>query len=57
MYSTYSETPILFQTSERRRDQRIVRLNFNWRFGKFDVALFRRKNNREEGGNDVMISQ
>jgi hypothetical protein len=21
-----------------------VRLNFNWRFGKFDVALFKRKN-------------
>ena len=27
-----------------RRDPQIVRLNLNWRFGKFDVSLFKRKN-------------
>jgi hypothetical protein len=32
----------------RRRDPRVVRLNFNWRFGKMDASLFKRKNNRSE---------
>ncbi|TDH27369.1 TonB-dependent receptor [Segetibacter sp. 3557_3] len=46
LFSTYSESPYFFQTSERRRDPQIVRLNFNYRFGKFDVNLFKRKNDR-----------
>jgi hypothetical protein len=25
-----------------------VRLNFNWRFGKFDMSLFKRKNMKGE---------
>jgi outer membrane receptor protein involved in Fe transport len=55
VYSTYSESSILNQTSERRRDPQIVRLNFNYRFGKFDVTLFKRKNTRsEESGTDMM---
>lgn len=39
---------IFIQDSERRRDAQVVRLNFNYRFGKFDATLFKRKNTREE---------
>nr|MBA4141198.1 TonB-dependent receptor [Segetibacter sp.] len=56
-YSTYSESPILKQNSKRQRDPQILRLNFNWRFGKFDANLFKRKSNRGEDNNDIMIGQ
>jgi hypothetical protein len=46
LYSTYSESPFLKQLSERRRDPQILRLNFNYRFGKFDANLFKRRNDR-----------
>jgi len=36
------------QNAVRRRDAQIFRLNFNYRFGKFDANLFKRKNNRTE---------
>ncbi len=36
------------QNSFRRRDPQVFRLNFNYRFGKFDANLFKRKNNRTE---------
>ncbi|MDP4284255.1 MAG: TonB-dependent receptor [Bacteroidota bacterium] len=42
--SDFSSTIYSIQENERRRDPQIVRLNFNWRFGKFDVSLFKRKN-------------
>ena len=32
----------------RRRDPQFFRLQFNYRFGKFDVALFKRKNLKGE---------
>lgn len=55
LYSTYSESPFLIQTSERRRDPQVARLIFSYRFGKFDVNLFKRRNNREDtSGNDVI---
>lgn len=44
--STFSESVFFEQNSERRRDWQVFRLNFNWRFGKMDVSLFKRKNNR-----------
>jgi outer membrane receptor protein involved in Fe transport len=44
----YSESEFFVQNSFRRRDPQFFRLNFNWRFGKFDVALFKRKNMRGE---------
>lgn len=44
----YSESAFFTQNSFRRRDPQFFRLNFNWRFGKFDVALFKRKNMRGE---------
>ncbi|WEK34422.1 MAG: outer membrane beta-barrel family protein [Candidatus Pseudobacter hemicellulosilyticus] len=36
------------QDEWRRRDPQVVRLNFSYRFGKFDAALFKRKNTRGE---------
>jgi hypothetical protein len=47
-YRTHSESPFFVQDTERRRDAQIVRLNLSWRFGKMDVNLFKRKNNRQE---------
>jgi hypothetical protein len=46
VYSTYSESEFFTQEFSRRRDWQVLRLNFNWRFGKFDVSLFKRKNTR-----------
>lgn len=45
-----SESPLFYQEVFRRRDPQILRLNFNWRFGKFDANLFKRKNNRDNMG-------
>ena len=43
------------QDSWRRRDPQFVRVNFSYRFGKFDVSLFKRKNNRVEAGDDMQM--
>jgi outer membrane receptor protein involved in Fe transport len=43
---TYSESVYFTQNTLRQRDPRVVRLNFSYRFGKFDVSLFKRKNTR-----------
>ncbi len=45
---TYTESPIFSQHSVRRADQQFFRLNFAFRFGKFDTSLFKRKNNRSD---------
>lgn len=45
----FSESAFFVQNAFRRRDPQFFRLNFNWRFGKFDVSLFKRKNMRGEG--------
>lgn len=48
---TYSESQYFIQNVTRIRDQQFFRLNFSYRFGKFDVNLLKRKNNKsEEGG-------
>ncbi|HET6995057.1 MAG TPA: TonB-dependent receptor [Chitinophagaceae bacterium] len=39
------------QESYRTRDQQFFRLNFAYRFGKFDVSLFKRKNLKAEQEN------
>lgn len=56
VYSTYTITPFFTQVSERRRDPQILRINFSYRFGKFDATLFKRKNTKAEqgAGNDMM---
>ncbi len=43
---SHSESDFFIQDSWRRRDPQFVRLNFSWRFGKFDVSLFKRKNTK-----------
>lgn len=49
----HSESPYFTQDVFRRRDPQVARLSFNWRFGKFDPNLFKRKNNKNQG-NDGM---
>ena len=51
IYKTYSEsyfsaTDYFNQISKRRRDPQVVRLNINYRFGKFDANLFKRKSTK-----------
>ncbi len=46
----FAQSQFFEQYSWRRRDPAFVRLNFNYRFGKFDASLFKRKSNRSEGG-------
>ena len=48
LYSTHSESIYFIQDNTRRRDPQVARLSFNWRFGKFDVSLFKRKNLKGE---------
>lgn len=56
-YETHSESSYFIQDNSRRRDPQVVRLNFNWRFGKFDVALFKRKNMKGEMENMQNMQQ
>ncbi len=53
--SSYSASDYFTQTSVRRRDPQVLRLNFNYRFGKFDASLFKRKNTKADqtGGADM----
>ncbi len=48
LYATHAESQYFVQDNERRRDPQMVRLNFNWRFGKLDVSLFKKKNMKGE---------
>ena len=54
---SYSESQYFTQNNLRRRDPRFVRLNFSYRFGKFDVSLFKRRNIRntimDDSGGDM----
>ena len=45
---THSESQYFVQDVYRQRDPQLLRLNFNWRFGKFDPNLFKRKNLKGE---------
>jgi len=57
---TYSESLYFTQNVTRTRDQQFFRLNFSYRFGKFDVNLLRRKSTKMEeggGGMDQMQQQ
>jgi outer membrane receptor protein involved in Fe transport len=44
----FSESVFFNQEVSRRRDPQVLRLNFSWRFGKFDVSLFKRKNTKTD---------
>jgi outer membrane receptor protein involved in Fe transport len=52
VFGSYSESPFFTQTNSRRRDWQVLRLNFNYRFGKVDASIFKRKNTRS--GSDGM---
>ncbi|TXT28926.1 MAG: TonB-dependent receptor [Chitinophagaceae bacterium] len=56
LFQSYSESSFFTQTNQRRRDPQVLRLNFSYRFGKFDASLFKRKNTKadQSGGMDMM---
>ena len=55
--SNFSQSIYFIQESERRRDPQVLKLNFNWRFGKFDVSLLKRKNMKGEMENGQQSMQ
>ncbi|MBN8835947.1 MAG: TonB-dependent receptor [Sphingobacteriia bacterium] len=63
LYKTTSESSsinqVLLQDSERRRDPQVLRVNFSYRFGKFDMTLFKRKNTKadQSAGMDMIGNQ
>ncbi|TAE17028.1 MAG: TonB-dependent receptor [Bacteroidetes bacterium] len=50
LFETFSEAVFFNQINSRRRDPQLARINFSYRFGKFDANLFKRKNTKAEGG-------
>jgi outer membrane receptor protein involved in Fe transport len=52
-YDAHSASTFFVQDIVRRRDPQIFRLNFNYRFGKFDANLFKRKNTKAENNVDM----
>ncbi|HET9056912.1 MAG TPA: TonB-dependent receptor [Chitinophagaceae bacterium] len=46
----HTESPYIIQESWRRRDPQLVRLTVSYRFGKFDISLFKRKNTKGDAG-------
>jgi outer membrane receptor protein involved in Fe transport len=56
LFQNFSESSFFNQTNQRRRDPQVLRLNFSYRFGKFDASLFKRKNTKadQSGGMDMM---
>jgi len=44
----YISSGTFVQEADRRRDPQFFRLQFNYRFGKFDMTLFKRKNMKGE---------
>lgn len=59
VYGSYSESNFFTQSNSRRRDWQVFRLNFNYRFGKVDASIFKRKNTRsgQDGMNEGMQMQ
>lgn len=53
LFDQHTETSFFIQDVQRRRDPQVFRLNFNYRFGKFDVSLFKRKNTKADSNIDV----
>lgn len=55
-YELNQETPTFAQDYIRKRESRIVKLNFSYRFGKFDTSIFKKKK-RDQGGDMQMGDQ
>ncbi|RYZ49174.1 MAG: TonB-dependent receptor, partial [Chitinophagaceae bacterium] len=53
-FETHAETAFFAQDNYRLRDPQVLRLSVNWRFGKFDAALIKRKNTRSDSDNGQM---
>jgi outer membrane receptor protein involved in Fe transport len=54
-FGSYISTDFFTQESARHMNPQQVRLNFSYRFGRMDVQLLKRRNNRMDGqGNDMM---
>jgi hypothetical protein len=53
LFQSYSESIFFTQTTERRRDPQVLRVNFSYRFGKFDASLFKRKNTKADMGSGM----
>ncbi|HVX50341.1 MAG TPA: outer membrane beta-barrel protein, partial [Chitinophagaceae bacterium] len=45
---------IFYQDYYRLNNPQLVRINFTYRFGKMDVALFKRQNTKSSGTQDAM---
>jgi outer membrane receptor protein involved in Fe transport len=54
---THSESVYFIQDAARTKDQQFFRLTFSYRFGKFDVSLFKRKNTKmnSDGMQDMQM--
>lgn len=52
-YDAHYESSFFVQDISRTRDPQIFRLNFNFRFGKFDASLFKRKNTKADSNIDM----
>lgn len=50
----YSESPYFIQNYSRLNNPQMVRVNFTYHFGKMDMSLFKRQNNKASGSQDVM---
>lgn len=48
VFDATTSSDFFVQNLVRRRDPQVLRLQFNWRFGKFDASLFKRKNMKGE---------
>jgi outer membrane receptor protein involved in Fe transport len=48
IYDVVTSSDFFEQALTRRRDAQVLRLQFNWRFGKIDTSLFKRKNLKGE---------
>ncbi|MCZ2222865.1 MAG: TonB-dependent receptor [Chitinophagales bacterium] len=49
---TYTESAFFVQNIERLMNPQVLRINFSYRFGKFDVSLFKRKNTKADQGGE-----
>lgn len=57
LYDSRFSSPYFIQDYSRRRDPQLVRINFNWRFGKFDMSLIKRRNMKGEAENMPTMQQ
>ncbi|HSC52908.1 MAG TPA: TonB-dependent receptor [Phnomibacter sp.] len=48
IYDATTSSDFFVQNLSRRRDPQVARLQFNWRFGKMDASIFKRKNMKGE---------